>query len=254
MGANHQLAFQVAQKVENRVYEGMPTWKVLQLIFKFMRKNKPGVGYLFDLRKGLSVMSSKPEFEVYVQTLLSHQGFEIVPNRILKGRCVEHEVDAIATKNGVTYFVEAKHHLSYHSLTGLDDSRIARAVLEDISEGYQLGMTNSKIDKAMIITNTRYSEHAIKYGQCRGIVQIGWNYPANEGLENIIERGKLHPLSCLKGLRNEDRLKLLNSGLILIRQLQAEDQTELTRKTGLKLDLIREIMEKIHTVVNTLEY
>ena len=48
MGASCRLAFEVAEKVECRVYEGMPTSKVLQLIFRFMHKEKPGVANLFD--------------------------------------------------------------------------------------------------------------------------------------------------------------------------------------------------------------
>jgi len=118
---------------------------------------------------------------------LTYQGFEVTSNQILKGHCGEHEVDGIARKDGVTYFVEAKHHLSYHATIGLDDTRIARAVLEDVSESFQLDETHFKIDKAMIVTNTRFSEHAIKYGLCRGILQVGWNYPFNQGLENMIE-------------------------------------------------------------------
>jgi hypothetical protein len=254
MGASPQLAFQIAQKVESRVYDGMPTAKVLQLIFRFMRKHKPGVGHLFDLRKGLSQMGSKPEFEVFVQVLLRHHGFEVESNQILKGRCVEHEVDAIARKGGVTYFVEAKHHQSYHALTGLDESRIARAILEDVSEGYAMGTTNFKIDKAMIVTNTRYSEHAIKYGICRDITQIGWNYPANQGLENIIEQKRLLPLSCLRELRYEDRLKLVENGFILIRQILAENPMSLTKKTGLRRALAEQILEKAQHSASTLEY
>ena len=79
-------------------------------------------------------MDSKPEFEVFVRVLLANKGFEVSPNRIIPGKCVEHEVDAIARKGGLTYFVEAKHHVNYHTPTGLDESRIARAILEDISE------------------------------------------------------------------------------------------------------------------------
>ncbi len=254
MGARRQLAFEVAQKVENRLYEGEPTTKILQLIFRFMRKDKPGVRYLFDLRKGLSLMGSKPEFEMFVRVLLKHQGFEVSSNQILKGRCVEHEVDGIARKDSVTYFVEAKHHLSYHALTGLDESRIARAVLEDVSESSQLGGTDVKIDKAMIVTNTRFSEHAIKYGLCRGIFQVGWNYPLNQGLENMIEDKRLHPLSCLRGLSSEVRFRLVDCGLVLIRQLLAEDPSELARKTGLRQETIKEIMEKARSSANTLEY
>ena len=227
---------------------------MLQLIFRFMGKDKPGVRYLFDLRKGLSLMGSKPEFEVFVRVLLAHQGFEVSANQILKGLCVEHEADVIARKEGVTYFVEAKHHLSYHALTGLDESRIARAVLEDVSESYKLLENDFKIDKAMIVTNTRFSEHAIKYGLCRGILQVGWNYPLNHGLENMIEEKRLHPLSCLKGLNREDRLRLVDCGLVLMRQLLAEDPSELARKTGLKREDVKEIMEKARYSATTLEY
>lgn len=254
MGASRQLALEVAQKVENRVYEGEPTAKVLQLIFRFIRKDKPGVRHLFDLRKGLSLMGSKPEFEMFVRVLLTHQGFEVSSNQILKGRCAEHEVDAISKKDGVTYFVEAKHHLSYHALTGLDESRIARAVLEDVSESFQSGETDVKIDKAMIVTNTRYSEYAMKYGLCRGILQVGWNYPVNQGLEKMIEEKRLHPLSCLRGLSSEVRFRLVDRGLVLIRQLLAEDSSELARKTGLRQETIKEIMEKARSSANTLEY
>ena len=69
LGASRQLAFDVAQKVEIRVYEGEPTSRVLQLIFRFMRKDRPGVRHLFDLRKGLSLMGSKPEFETFVRVV-----------------------------------------------------------------------------------------------------------------------------------------------------------------------------------------
>jgi hypothetical protein len=244
MGASLQTANQVADKVEDRVYEGMPTKQILQLIFKFLRKDKPGLKHLFDLRKGLSLMSSKPEFEVFIQVLLSNHGFEVSPNRILKGRCVEHEVDAIARKDGVTFFVEAKHHFGYHALTGLDESRIARAVLEDVSEGFKLGTVDFKVDKAMIVTNTRYSEHAIRYGQCRDIMQIGWNYPANRGLENLIEEKRLHPLSCLRGLNVNDRLRLVSSRLVLIKQVINQDPRELAEKTGLPRSNAESIVEK----------
>jgi hypothetical protein len=167
---------------------------------------------------------------------------------------VEHEVDAIARKGGITYFVEAKHHFSYHALTGLDESRIARAVLEDVSEGFNLGNTDFNVDKAMIVTNTRYSEHAIMYGRCRDITQIGWNYPANQGLETMIEEKNLHPLSCLRGLRSEDRLKLVNSGIVLIKQLLAEDSVSLERKAGLRRETVEDIVESARHSADTLEY
>lgn len=247
MGATKQDAEEIAGKIESRVYDGMPTAKVLQMIFQFIHKYKPQASRLYDLRRGLSLMNSKPEFEKFVQILLANIGFEVVPNKILKGKCIEHEVDAIARKDGVTYFVEAKHHYNYHAFTGLDESRIARAVLEDVSEGFNLGLTDLKIDEAMIVTNTKYSEQAMQYGICRNILQIGWSTPADLGLRDIILEKSLYPLSCIRGLKTDVRLQLVDSGIILINQLVAEETEEIARRTRLPQEFIRNIKSKIES-------
>ena len=247
MGADRRIAFEVADEVEARLYDGIPTRKVLQLIFRLLRKHKPAIRHFLDLKKGLSLMNSKPEFEKFVQVLLVHHGFEVSPNRILKGKCVGHEVDAIARKDGVTYFVEAKHHSNYHTPTGLDESRIARAVLEDVAEGFALGKSDVKIDRAMIVTNTRYSEHSRRYGKCRNILQIGWSSPKTLGLQNMIEEKKLYPLSCIKGLNSETKMKLVNSGIVLIKQLLEEEPSKLAEETGISRETLKKVIEKAET-------
>jgi Holliday junction resolvase-like predicted endonuclease len=244
MGASRIIADQVAEEVENNLYEGISTNEILQMTLRQLRKSTPAIRHLLDLRKGLSLMDSKPEFESFVQILLAHNGFEVTPNRLVTGKCVTHEVDAVARKEGITYFVEAKHHMSYHNLTGLDESRIARAVLEDITEGFELGKTNLKIDRAMIVTNTRYSEYAIRYGRCRNILQIGWSSPANLSLQNMIEKKDVYPLSCLRGLKRETKRKLVNSGIVLIKQLFEQKTAELARKIGVPKETLKQIMKK----------
>jgi hypothetical protein len=247
MGANRRIAFEVADKVEARLYDGIPTRKVLQMIFRLLRKHKPAIRHFLDLRKGLSLMGSKPEFEKFVQILLAHHGFEVSPNQIIRGKCVGHEVDAVARKDGVTYFVEAKHHSNYHTPTGLDESRIARAVLEDVTEGFTLGKSDLKIDSAMIVTNTRYSEHARRYGKCRNILQIGWSSPKTLALQSMIEEKKLYPLSCIKGLKSEVKMKLVNSGIVLMKQLVEEETSKLARETAISREILKNIIEKAKT-------
>lgn len=217
-----------------------------------MKEYKPEVGHLFDLRTGISLMDSKPEFEMFVRVLLAHSGFDVAPNRILRGKCGRHEVDAIAKRDGVTYFVEIKHHFSYHALTGLDESRIAQAVLEDVTEGFAAGMIDLKVDRAMIVTNTRYSEHAVEYGTCKNILLIGWSSPQYLGLREMVEKDRLYPLSCLRGLSRDARIKLVNSGILLIKQLLDQDQAALAAKTGLPQQVIGEITEKAQASANAL--
>jgi hypothetical protein len=247
MGASRQIADAVAERVEKQLYDGIPTSKILQMTFRLLRSYKPAIKHVLDLRRGLSLMDSKPEFEIFVQLLLAHNGFTVSPNRIVAGKCVEHEVDAIARKGGITYFVEAKHHVNYHTPTGLDESRIARAILEDVTEGFQCGSCDLKIDGAMIVTNTRYSEHARRYGKCRNILQIGWNSPANLSLQSMIEEKNLYPLSCLRGLKRETKTKLVNSRIVLIKQLIEEKPSPLARKTGIPKETLKQIIEKAET-------
>ena len=247
IGADRQIAVQIADEVDSLVYDGIPTHKVLQITLKLLREHKPTIRHFLDLKKGLSVMNSKPEFEKFVQILLIHHGFEVGPSQIIKGKCIGHEVDAVAKKDGVAYFVEAKHHSNYHTPTGLDESRIARAVLEDAAEGFLRGKSNLKIDRAMIVTNTRYSEHAKRYGKCRNILQIGWNSPKKFSLQSMIEQKKVYPISCIRGLSNQTRIKLVNSGVVLIKQLVEEEPSKLSEETDLSQEFLKRIIEKAKT-------
>ena len=252
MGANHEEAIKVARQIERRIYEGITTRKILQMIYSLMRKQKPAVKHLFDLKYGISLMVSKPEFEAFVRILLVYSGFKVEPNTILRGLCGEHEADAIATKDGLTHFVEVKHHSNYHALTGLDESRIARAILEDVTEGYSQGLTRIKIDRAMIVTNTRYSEHAINYGRCRGILQVGWASPEVFGLRELVEKHRLYPLSCLRGINEKVRLRLVEAGIVVIKQLLEQDSRYIERKTDLPRETVLSIMEKARHTTETL--
>jgi hypothetical protein len=155
MGANREIGEEIAEKIEAKAYDGIETEVILQMIFSHLRKHRPLIRHFLDLRKGLSLLRSKPDFERFVQIMLIEKGYKVSSNRIIRGRCTEHEVDAIASKDDVTYFAEVKHHLNYHTPTGLDESRIARAVLEDVTEGRELGFNNLEIDRAMIVTNTK---------------------------------------------------------------------------------------------------
>jgi hypothetical protein len=243
MGADKQIAEEIANMIEERLYNGIPTNKILEMMFQLLRKHQPEIQHLHDLRKGLSLMNSRPEFERFIQILLYENGFEVTPNQIIRGKCVEHEVDAIVSRDDTTYYVEAKHHFNYHTPTGLDESRIARAVLEDVNDGYKLGLNNSKIDNAMIITNTRFSKHAKRYGQCREILQIGWSSPPNRGLQDLIEEKQLHPISCLTYLKKTTREKLVSEGIILIKQLVKRNPEKMARKIGLSKKTIKNIVE-----------
>ena len=250
MGATLAIAELIAEEIETRIYDDIETKKILQMIFKRLRKHKPVIRHQIDLRKALSLLNPAPDFERFIQLLLSEHDYEVTPNQIVRGRCVEHEVDAVARKNGKTCIVEVKHHFKYHTPTSLDVSRISRAVFEDVTEGYELGLNNLKVDYALIVCNTKLSEHAKRYADCRGIRHIGWSSPPNHDLQTMIEEKKLYPITFLKGLNAETGNKLASNGIILLKQLTEKNPTELRRQTGISKEKLESILGKARTILS----
>ncbi len=250
MGATRAVAESIAEEIETRMYDGIETKEILQIIFRQLRKRKPAVKHQIDLRKALSLLNPAPDFELFVQILLSEHGYEITPNQIIRGRCVEHEVDAIARKNGETYIVEVKHHFNHHTPTSLDVSRISRAVFEDVTEGYELGLNDLKIDRAMIVCNTKLSEHAKRYAECRGIYHIGWSSPPTQDLQTMIEEKQLYPITYLRRLNRETRRKLVSNQIILLRQLTEKDPRELRRQTGISTKNFEALLRKSRAILS----
>jgi len=250
MGATLAVAGSIAEEIETGIYDGIETKKILQMIFKRLRKHKPVIRHQIDLRKALSLLNPAPDFERFIRLLLSEHGYEVTPNQIVRGRCVEHEIDAVARKNGKTCIVEVKHHYKYHTPTSLDVSRISRAVFEDVTEGHELGLNNLKIDYTMIVCNTKLSEHAKRYADCRGIRHIGWSSSPNHELQTMIEEKKLYPITLLKGLNAETRNKLAHNGVILLKQLTEKNPTELRRQTGISKEKLESIVGKARTILS----
>ena len=248
MGATREIAEKIADKIEIEAYDGIETGKILKMIFRELSRYRPTVNHIVDLHKALSLMKSKPDFELFVQTLLSEHGYNVTPNQIIRGKCGEHEVDGIARRNGITYIVEAKHHFNYHTPTGLDVSRIARAIIEDVTEGFELGLTNWKIDKALIVCNTKLSEHARSYAECRGIQHIGWGYPSNEDLRAMIEEKKLYPVTYLRELNELSRDRLVSAGIILLKQLVSEPE-KISMKTGINNGALKIIVDRANAML-----
>lgn len=244
MGATEEIAHHIAKSIEARLFDGIETKNILRMIFVSMRKHKPVLKHMIDLRKSLSLLRSKPDFELFIQLLLKEYGYDVVPNLIIRGKCVEHEVDALASKEGKTMIVEVKHHFDYHTPTGLDEARIARAVFEDATEGHEIGSNDLGIDEVMIVSNTKLSGHAERYVNCRNIKHVGWSHPPKSDLQNLIEDKKLYPITILRGLRSPVRDKLVSTGIVTIKQLTEIDPNELRKRARISKDDSESIINK----------
>lgn len=244
MHASPDVANKVANKVESKTYEGITTKRILQMIFTYLKEYKPEIKYEIDLRTSISLLRSKPDFEQFVAIILQHLGYKVKTNQIIRGKCVEHEIDVTATKTNEIIYVEVKHHFQPHTYTGLGVALETQATFEDLLEGFKLGKNSINFNKAMLICNTKYSDHAKKYANCRGIEYIGWKSPEKNSLEEIIEQNKLYPVTFLKDLDSLTQKKLCDNGIVLLKQLIEYDLDELWKKTKISKEKLEKLIKK----------
>jgi hypothetical protein len=203
-----------------------------------------------DLRLALSTLKPKPDFEEYTTLLLKDQGYSVRPNEILRGKCIEHEIDAIAQKEDKTVFVEVKHHNRAHTYTALEVPMKVWATLQDLAEGRKLGYHSVDFTSALIICNTKFTDHARTYADCVGVDHMGWKSPTPNGLEDIIERRSLYPITVLTGLDRRLQRLLVENGIILLRQLTEEDAEMLARKQVISTRQLSTLRDKARTILN----
>ena len=244
MGLSREESNEVLEYVESKLYDNIPTSKILDLIFEKAREIHPKFEHSIDLRRAISLLRPKPDFESFIGNILMEYGYEITRNQIIPGKCVEHEIDAIAKKNGETIHVEIKHHFNFHTYTSLRIMLEAWAVYQDLREGFKLGLHEFDVKKTIVISNTKLSEHAKKYAICKGLEYIGWRYPGRKGLEYLIEKKKIYPITMLRGVRRKVIERLCEYGYVTIKQIVESDLNKISKKTGLSLRELREISKR----------
>jgi len=239
MGATPEIATTITNRIEGRIYDGIHTKEIMKMIFSYMRKYRPEIKHTINLRKAITMLRPKPDFELFVAKVLEAHGYKVKSNQYVNGRCVEYEIDAIATKVkgkgkgkvGDVIYVEVKHHYKPHTYTSLDVFLENWAKYEDLKDGYKARSNKIKFNKVMIVSNTKFSDHATKYAKCKGMEYIGWKAPVEYGLEQMIEKKKLHPITFLKELDSEEQRKLGDAGIVTIKQILNMSIDSIARKT-----------------------
>ncbi len=232
MGVGRGEAEDVADYVEQRLYEGVSTGEVYRVIMQRLRKHRPEIAFRRDLRAAISLLRPKPDWELFVRMLLAKDSYRVEGNRLLRGRCVENEVDGLLYSGSEIILLETKHHANPHTKTALDIPREARSIFEDVVEGYELGYHAVKPTGTVIVCNTKLTEQAVQYANCRGIRFISWKYPTGRGLEDLIEMHNVYPTTLLSEVSGAVEAALGDAGIVSLGQLAAGDPSYLARLSG----------------------
>ncbi len=220
-GADRRVAEHIISELESRIYDGITTDEILSIVLDLFYRHRRTGAVKYDLKRSLLRLGPAGyEFEKFVARLLEEYGYRTRTNVMVEGECVEHEIDVIAEKNGQKYLIECKFH-SIPAYTGL----------KEVMYTYARFLDTKVFSGVWLFTNTKFSDEAKEYAACRGVRLTGWRYPEGEGIESLLERKKLYPVTLLNVEKHViDRM--VNARIVFCRDVISAGITGL-RKAGI---------------------
>jgi hypothetical protein len=247
-GAGTEEQEKIAKQVEARIYNGIPTRKIYQMAFDLLKSESHKLAGRYKLKNAIIEMGPTGfPFEVFVGKIFESMGYEVETGVIVQGKCIQHEVDVVARKPGEMIMVECKFHSDTFTKSGVQVSLYIHSRYLDVKAAWEEQYGKNLRYRGGIVTNTRFSDDAIQYGKCAGLVLISWDYPADTGLKYWIDKAGLQPLTSLISLTKKEKQFLLENGVVLCSQLN--DNIKILREMNLSENQIKKIITEAENLI-----
>ncbi len=216
VGASRSLAEEIAGTVQKEVRPGMKTSRIFNRVKSLLAKKNNQSALRFSLKDGMRKLGPTGfPFEKYIGEIFREEGFKVKTNQYLSGRCLSgHEIDFTAKKGNVFYVGECKYRNLPGERVHTKDVLANYARYLDIKGGSRFKGKRLET-KTIMVTNTKFTNRAVKYALCAGIELLGWKFPRNRGLERLIEERKLYPVTILPSLRGYVKEAFIRRNIML---------------------------------------
>tara|TARA_R110002050_G_scaffold21445_6_gene59385 strand:- start:677 stop:1528 length:852 start_codon:yes stop_codon:yes gene_type:complete len=220
-GADEDTVNKILDKVRDELYQGISTKEIYNRAFVLLKKKNSYLASKYKLKKAIYELGPTGfPFEYFISAVLKNSGYVTEVGKILQGKCVSHEVDVIAHKNNETTVIECKFHSQQGYNCNVKVPLYINSRYQDIKTHWDTNKKNNTILKpGWVVTNTRFTEDAIKFGNCIGLYLLSWDYPENDGLKDRIDRLGLYPITTSTLLTNREKQFLLSREIVLCRDL-----------------------------------
>ncbi len=247
-GASRDLAMKIEHSVSSKVRDGMSTRKILYLILDLLEKLSPLTSTRYALKEAMFALGPAGFiFEKFMVLFMKAYNYRAHCPPILRGRCVNHEIDIVANKifdgrqGKENYLIECKYHNTPGIKTDLKDALCLWARFDDLKEK---GFT-----RPWLISNTKFSKSAIQYARCRNIKLLGWQYPTDKSINRLVEDKKLYPITILKHLDKISAERLFSQNVILASQLLSIRIEKLSIKTGIAKNKLNVLIKEARIIL-----
>ncbi|MDP1707246.1 MAG: ATP-binding protein [bacterium] len=220
-GAGESIARNIAESITNTVVPGTSSKEIYTKAFSLLRREARPVAARYALRRALLELGpSGHPFEDFISHLYRTEGWQVETRKIIKGKCVSHEVDFYASHKEQNEFLAAE--LKYHNDPGYKtDLKVALYVKSRFDDIFSCdpSVRSCPIDRGILITNTKFTSEAVAYAECSGIELLGWGHPIEDNLFIRMSRAKVYPITALTGLSRAEKRILIERGVIAVDEI-----------------------------------
>ncbi|MBL4664052.1 MAG: restriction endonuclease [Flavobacteriaceae bacterium] len=222
-GADKAVIQQIIDIVRDELYQGISTKEIYNRAFGLLKNKKSVFASKYKLKKAIYELGPTGfPFERFIAALLKYSGYETSVGIIFQGKCVSHEVDVLATKNGQKIVVECKFHSDQGNKCNVKIPLYIHSRYRDILANYSEEKDTVAPNEGWVVTNTRFTKDAIAYGNCVGLKLLSWDYPKGNGLKQRIDRLGLYPITVSTLLTSREKQFLLSRDVVLCRELMSD--------------------------------
>jgi hypothetical protein len=226
-GVGEYTAEQITKTITNTIAPGTSSKEIYTRAFSLLRKEARPIAARYALRRALLELGpSGHPFEDFISHLYRKEGWQVETRKILRGKCVAHEVDFFAQhpEQGVYLAAELKYHNDPAYKTDLKVALYVKSRFEDIFSR-DVAERGRQIDRGILVTNTKFTSEAIAYAECAGVELLGWGYPADDTLFMRMSRAKIYPITALTGLTRAEKRLLIGQGTIAVDEIARDRRT-----------------------------
>lgn len=241
----------VVQLVYSKLAAGMRTTDIYRLahsaLSSYQKKNPNAIKY--SLKQ--CVMELGPSgfpFESFVSRIFIELGYTCKTGVMLRGHCIEHEVDVLAHKGDEVICIEAKFHNESYLKSDTKVALYVKARFDDlIGQKITIDGQNAHITKGMLVTNTNFTDSAHVYADCIGTYEmLSWNRPQNKNLLTYIEEFKLYPITIIPELSKREILQMIEMGVLMCNDIKSHKN--ILNKLNIKPRRQQAIYETINSI------
>lgn len=218
-GATDAVIQRIIEKITAELYDGISTKELFSRAFYFLNKEKGTYASKYKLKRAIYELGpSGFPFENFISAVLKYSGYKTKVGEIVPGKCVPHEIDVIASKNGGDIMIECKFHGDEGLKCNVKIPLYIHSRFNDVKAVWDQNNI-SKLEKGWVVTNTRFTKDAEDYGNCAGLYLLSWDYPPEHSLKDRINRLGLYPVTVSTLLSGREKEFLLKREVVLCRQI-----------------------------------